>query len=82
MWGYMKVVCLILVPMLASRPCLHTFWVLTSLHFLSFLLKMYSYSCVGRAVQMVSMKVFVNALCSDPDLACIPETKSLYIQAV
>ena len=29
-------------------------------------------------MQMVSMKAFVNALCSDPDLACIPETKRLY----
>ena len=35
----MEVVCLILGPMLASQPCLHAFWVLTSLH-LSFLLKM------------------------------------------
>ena len=37
----MEVVCLILGPMLASRPCSHTFWVLTSLHLLSFLLKMF-----------------------------------------
>ena len=29
----------ILGPMLASQPCLHAFWVLTSLHLLSFLLK-------------------------------------------
>ena len=35
----MEVVCLILGPMLASRPCLHAFWVLMSLHLLSFLLK-------------------------------------------
>ena len=27
----MEVVCLILGPMLASQPCLHAFWVLTSL---------------------------------------------------
>ena len=27
--------------MLASQPCLHAFWVLTSLHILSFLLKMF-----------------------------------------
>ena len=27
--------------MLASQPCLHAFWVLTSLHLLSFLLKMF-----------------------------------------
>ena len=37
----MEVVCLISGPMLASRPCLHAFWVLTSLHLLSFLLKMF-----------------------------------------
>ena len=37
----MEVVCLILGPMLASQPCSHAFWVLTSLHLLSFLLKMF-----------------------------------------
>ena len=37
----MEVVCLILGPMLASRPCSHAFWVLPSLHLLSFLLKMF-----------------------------------------
>ena len=37
----MEVVCLILGPMLASQPCLPAFWVLTSLHLLSFLLKMF-----------------------------------------
>ena len=31
-------------PMLASQPCSHAFWVLTSLHLLSFLLKMFFYS--------------------------------------
>ena len=36
----MEMVCLILGPMLASRPCSHDFWVLTSLHLPSFLLKM------------------------------------------
>ena len=36
MYGYMELVCLILGPMLASQPCLHAFWVLTSLHLLSF----------------------------------------------
>ena len=42
----MEVVCLILGPMLASQPCSHAFWVLTSLHLLSFLLKMFFYySC-------------------------------------
>ena len=42
----MEVVCLILGPMLVSRPCSHAFWVLTSLHLLSFLLKMFFYySC-------------------------------------
>ena len=37
----MEVVCLILGPKLASQPCLLAFWVLTSLHLLSFLLKMF-----------------------------------------
>ena len=37
----MEVVCLILGPMLASQPCSHVLWVLTSLHLLSFLLKMF-----------------------------------------
>ena len=37
----MEVVGLILGPMLASQPCSHAFWVLTSLHLLSFLLKMF-----------------------------------------
>ena len=35
---YMEV---ILGPMLASQPCSHAFWVLTSLHLLSFILKMF-----------------------------------------
>ena len=35
-----------LVPMLASQPCSRAFWVLTSLHLLPFLLKMFFYySC-------------------------------------
>ena len=37
----MEVVCLILGPMLASQPCSHAFWVLTSLHLLSLLLKIF-----------------------------------------
>ena len=37
----MEVVCLILGPTLTSQPCLHAFWVLTSLHLPSFLLKMF-----------------------------------------
>ena len=37
----MEVVRLILGPMLVSKPCLLAFWVLTSLHLLSFLLKMF-----------------------------------------
>ena len=32
----MEVVCLILGPTLTSQPCSHAFWVLTSLHLLSF----------------------------------------------
>ena len=37
----MEMVCLILGPTLTSQPCLHTFWVLTSLYLLPFLLKMF-----------------------------------------
>ena len=37
----MEVVCLILGPTLTSQPCSHAFWVLTSLHLPSFLLKMF-----------------------------------------
>ena len=37
----MEVVSLILGPTLTSQPCLHAFWVLTSLHLPSFLLKMF-----------------------------------------
>ena len=55
----MEMVCLILAPMLASQPCLHAFWVLTSLHLLSFLLKMFF-------IILVSIFFFrngVNILC-------------------
>ena len=37
----MEVVCLILGPTLTYQPCWHGFWVLTSLHLPSFLLKMF-----------------------------------------
>ena len=37
----MEVFCLILGPMLAFQPCLHAFGVLTSIHLLSLLLKMF-----------------------------------------
>ena len=37
MLGYMEVVCLILGPMLASQPCSHALWVLTSIHLLLFI---------------------------------------------
>ena len=50
----MEVVCLILGPMLASQPCLHAFWVLTSLHFLSFLLKMFF------IILVVTINNFIN----------------------
>ena len=46
MLGYMEVVCLILGPMLASQPCSHAFWVLTSLHLLSFYRKCFYYYCI------------------------------------
>ena len=49
----MEVVCLILDPMLASRPCSHAFWVLMSLYILSFLLKMFFYySCFTSNYQL------------------------------
>ena len=37
----MEVVTLILGTMLASQPCSHDFWVLTFLHLISFLSKMF-----------------------------------------
>ena len=36
-------VCLSFGPMLATQHCLHAFWVLTSLHLLSFLLRIFFY---------------------------------------
>ena len=40
-------------------------------------------NCIGRAMQMVSMKAFATALCSDPDLACIPVIeRQIIIQVV
>ena len=51
----MEVVCLILGPMLASQPCSHAFWVLTSLHLLSFLLKMFF-------IILVSIIFFLNGV--------------------
>ena len=39
----MELICLILGSMLVSGPYCHDFWVLTSLHLLLFLLKMYYY---------------------------------------
>ena len=42
----MEVVCLILGPMLASQPCSHAFWVLTSLHLpFIFTENVFYYSC-------------------------------------
>ena len=47
----MEVVCLILGP---SQPCLHAFWVLTSLH-LSLLLKMFFIIIMARrAIPMIT----------------------------
>ena len=46
----MEVVCLILVTMLASQPCSHAFWVLTSLHLLSFLLLNHNYGLETRMI--------------------------------
>ena len=51
----MEVVCLILGPKLASQPCLLAFWVLTSLHLLSFLLKMFF-------IILVSIVFFLNGV--------------------
>ena len=46
----MEVVCLIFAPMLASQPCSDAFWVLTSLHLLSFLLNMFFIILVNNKV--------------------------------
>ena len=55
----MEVVCLILGPMLASQPCSHAFWVLTSLHLLSFLLKMFFYySCFHCVFFLNGVNIF------------------------
>ena len=53
----MEVVCLILGPMLASQPCSHAFWVLTSLHLLSFLLKMFFIILIQISVVLVIVTV-------------------------
>ena len=60
----MEVVCLILGPKLASQPCLLAFWVLTSLHLLSFLLKMFFYySCYN-----IDVYYSIVVYCSDADV--------------
>ena len=46
----MEVVCLILGPMLASWPCLHSFWVLMSLNLL--IEKVFYYSCQAELVYL------------------------------
>ena len=56
----MEVVCLILGPKLASQPCLLAFWVLTSLHLLSFLLKMFFIILVFIDFFLNDVNVFVD----------------------
>ena len=56
----MEVVCLILGPMLASKPCLPVFWILTSLHLLSLLLKMFFYySCENQDSTVITVYMSV-----------------------
>ena len=57
----MEVVCLILGPMLTSQPCSHAFWVLTSPHLPSILLKMFLLSCFHYF--FLNGRLFVNILC-------------------
>ena len=52
----MEVVCLIL----ASQPCLHAFWVLTSLHLLSFLLKTFFIILVSIVFFLNGVNIFVD----------------------
>ena len=47
----MEVVCLILGPMLASQPCLHAFWVLTSLHIIE---NVFYYSCIANELRNIT----------------------------
>ena len=54
----MEVDCLIVVAMLASQPCSHAFWVLTSLHLLSFLLKMFIIIFVSIVIFMNGVNIF------------------------
>ena len=71
----MEVVCLILGPMLASQPCSHAFWVLTSLHLLSFLLKM-------LFIILVSIVFFlngVNIFCRNAEILIYHEIIQSYI---
>ena len=55
-------VCLILGPTLTSRPCLHTFWVLTSLHHLPFLLKMFFIILLVLVLVLVLISISVQLL--------------------
>ena len=61
MLGYMEVVCLILGPMLASQPCSHAFWVLSSLqHFIE---NVFYYSCpIGCLFNCLFLSICINPL--------------------
>ena len=56
----MEVVCLILGPMLASQPCSYAFSVLTSLHLVSFLLKMFFIILVSIVFFLNGVNIFVD----------------------
>ena len=52
----------ILGPVLASQPCLHAFWVLASLHLLSFFIEnVFYYSCkfVRKYILNINIKAIV-----------------------
>ena len=73
----MEVVCLILGPTSAYQPCSHAFWVLTSLHLLSFLLKMFFYySCYMW--DLISIPLYIQCIYYMWDLISNP----LYIQCI
>ena len=70
----MQVVCLILGPMLASQLFSHAFWVLTFLHLLSFLLKMFFIifvDCRNTGVSYISYKIIQSNVCSSMQVSLL-----------
>ena len=86
----MEVVCLILGLKLASQPCLLAFWVLTSLHLLSFLLKMFfiilviyynkKVSCFRMIWQHFWRSLKENAEDGDKDVYRLPSEQQFEIR--